>query len=1111
MKPAKQPNFLNSGPSGEDLFEGKSQEKTALTIFELILAKAFPNNVIGLEGNWGSGKSNVIKMLSDKFDKVDSDYSVFTYDAWAHQEDLTRRTFLEELITQLQQNNKFEKKVDWDEELEKLLARSTTSTVEKFPKIKFYWIVIMGSFLLFGLLDKLFEDFWKSIDLIEGFEARYWKLFLLKYAFPLGLFIWGIVEMVREYREFDNHKKTKDLSWKKRLKRLFYIFSGKDLTTEEHSQVIEKEPSVRRFKEYFNNITKDLNNDGLIIVFDNMDRLTDSEKVLSLWSSIYTFFAEVKIQNVWVIIPYDRKHLAKHFKDEIIMEGTKENIHTIDNFLGKTFSTVFRIAPPVLSDWKRFFNTKFEEAFPDHFDAGTKEFVSTLFERIIPINRRTPRDIITFLNNLVALYLQHQDNVSIEYLALFALRKKAILRNPLVAISSKEFFNGEEYLFDDIEELEESLGAIVYNVDKEKANEVVLQNSIQELVYKEDQDLLAKVKQHTEFPYYFNNSFNSTNFSGQKPTTLVHILTEIEDVIEPYTLKRHWINFANVVSNGKREETKLEPWHKTTIQHVPDRWAGKIAQKLVEKARWELNKSVSQQNYYGLIHDLLIFLSEHKPAVKIFPQKTTFDPEEFIGFIDDLKSNFTKGYYHFEDFNIHCPEADIESYYTDKGPELVKSVHHWIDSLAYLKSKQAYKFKTLKESIEEKVKGVPYNKTGEIKQLVDIMKVLYSREETWPAFSENTSITYLNQGNTEESAYPYVVGSQLTYLNNNPPHNQFLSLLNRADLAGTVAPVVQHYLDVSDMLKLYFEKNKKQRLIEKLIHALVKNSYGFTQRLNIKWVFRHLHHIKAQLFRENFMSFLKFFDSWPLKSKHLEGHPITFLNREVIKMSFDPDLHQYKTIQIIYVWVIENMRNNSSEAWLNAFEKKDTLYFALDGYLSHDILDPRVSKGTEFMNAYRDYLNKLAKREIPAPTGDSVWDNLLKEKHLHKGRIHRIYDDCMDYLLEHPDLTKSEFQFFFKGLMKYATTLTSENKADDVIRKLILPLAKFPDLLGNFFSEYKLQVIEIIKSSKHQYDQDLYDLLQEGLEKENLTPDLVDIIITEGNIKNKGASENGKA
>lgn len=63
------PRFIQNKPCGIDKFDGGSQERLAKTI-----ARHFCQNdsldeectlprIIGIEGIWGSGKSNVVKML----------------------------------------------------------------------------------------------------------------------------------------------------------------------------------------------------------------------------------------------------------------------------------------------------------------------------------------------------------------------------------------------------------------------------------------------------------------------------------------------------------------------------------------------------------------------------------------------------------------------------------------------------------------------------------------------------------------------------------------------------------------------------------------------------------------------------------------------------------------------------------------------------------------------------------------------------------------------------------------------------------------------------------------------------------------------------------------
>ena len=104
----KFPHFIPDKPQGEDVFEGKSQEHLATNICNYIKTidekpdKAEGVNIpriIGIEGGWGSGKSNVVRMIENALNE--EKYYSFTYDAWGHQEDLQRRSILETLTKEL--------------------------------------------------------------------------------------------------------------------------------------------------------------------------------------------------------------------------------------------------------------------------------------------------------------------------------------------------------------------------------------------------------------------------------------------------------------------------------------------------------------------------------------------------------------------------------------------------------------------------------------------------------------------------------------------------------------------------------------------------------------------------------------------------------------------------------------------------------------------------------------------------------------------------------------------------------------------------------------------------------------------------------------------------
>lgn len=101
--------------------------------------------ILGIEGSWGSGKSNVVNMIERELSK--EGYFTFTYDAWGHQEDLQRRSILETLATNLinnkvlqgdveiQMRNGKKHKASWKDQLSLLLSNKTTTIRKSTPRL----------------------------------------------------------------------------------------------------------------------------------------------------------------------------------------------------------------------------------------------------------------------------------------------------------------------------------------------------------------------------------------------------------------------------------------------------------------------------------------------------------------------------------------------------------------------------------------------------------------------------------------------------------------------------------------------------------------------------------------------------------------------------------------------------------------------------------------------------------------------------------------------------------------------------------------------------------------------------------------------------------------
>lgn len=93
----------------EVLEDGTSMDLLNTKVYAEALAKSIecvPENksfTIGLYGDWGTGKSSIIKTLEKKYQASgDKKYKFITYDAWKYANDSFRRMFLFELQEQLE-------------------------------------------------------------------------------------------------------------------------------------------------------------------------------------------------------------------------------------------------------------------------------------------------------------------------------------------------------------------------------------------------------------------------------------------------------------------------------------------------------------------------------------------------------------------------------------------------------------------------------------------------------------------------------------------------------------------------------------------------------------------------------------------------------------------------------------------------------------------------------------------------------------------------------------------------------------------------------------------------------------------------------------------------
>lgn len=467
--------------------------------------------VIGLLGRWGSGKSTVANKIVEIIEaREDSSFRIFTYDAWLHQSDPLRRSFLESLIGKLVEDEAIAKR-KWTKELEKLGAPVEDTRTIETPVLSHDARLIGLSLLAvpvgLGLLglDTLKEAFGEDATALGHWTMAAAVLMILA---PALVWTWLYLKRRQWKQIFNAEKGIRGGKFWRMLDengedasalQIFVDGQAKHTTTQTFRSI---EPTSLEFGRMFQDIMREAaeGGDRLIILIDNLDRVA-AEEALGMWATIRSFFLasheteDVKHESFHptVILPIDRHAVEELFAGGGGHEGGRDRARS---FMDKTFDVTFEVTEPVNSDWREFLVQQMKGMFEEAYEPSWGFWTRRMFESQLvrqhsearPEDGRppaivTPREINKLLNRIGTLYLQWASaGIPVEVMALYVIRREEIDRGLLTFLQSAEVEIAEI-----APQWRRELAALHYGVEPEKAAQVLLEDPIRSAIVRRDE------------------------------------------------------------------------------------------------------------------------------------------------------------------------------------------------------------------------------------------------------------------------------------------------------------------------------------------------------------------------------------------------------------------------------------------------------------------------------------------------------------------------------------------------------------------------------------------------------------------------------------------------
>ena len=1036
METEKKINLLSNEPCREDAFEGHAHENIAVQVARII-REDDKRHIIGIEGGWGSGKSNLISLVNKTLngDKVydkdfvhkDSSYPFFIYDAWGHQADYQRRAILEELTAELTNQKKILDSQKWNTKLEELLAKRRKTTTKEVPRLGIGLIVSIAMTILTPLV----------VYVVSLIPVNLWWLKLIVAVLPyIAAICYAVIDRIKSLKKNGQEVTTANV-----LSELILVYKDQIKENETYTTISEKEPSSAEFKSWMDDVDKDLVSLGknLVIVFDNMDRLP-SQKVESLWSSIHSFFSDKTYQNIKVIIPFDRQHVQQAFKGE-----DTEDISYGNDFINKTFDVVFRVPPPIMSGWKQYMADKWKEAF-----GREKEIDIAVTQIYDALNtRHTPRNIIAFINEIATIKMTMED-VPDRYIALFVLGKEKIDKDPITQLLAPDYMEDVRFEYANDPDTIKYLSALYYQLPVEKALDVVFTQEAVEALNSGSGERLINMIDKINLPAILGNAILKV-YDVEKATGALAAIDKPKEISDfgdmPDWLVKIWGDLFQKCKETNVPWNIIKEFHAILFKHL---YSEELADLIVngylsiEDDKWDAQQYVLAIDGLKENNDIIDRkLEEHKRVVK---------PKLFMELLKLTEDEY-------ESYGVTCELKEVDAYLASLEAKDILSMNEVPCIGANYDELPQYRAK-----LQEWLGDSSNLDSEEISGLFSKLKEVSDKPISFADFFGDDNI-YRTWNDIESSENPFrydLIAMRLARRNNiantyTTPFNDILKNYDDSD-AEALAKVIEYYLDFGDLV-VQSGYYKDFPLAVSVMELLINNRYG-VKRANVMECLKHFdqtvddYEIDAEpLYTKlnDWISYVKF------TSTKVETLP-----SRLIEIAGEVD---NKLSRAIHKACEEHYEAQTQDQWKDHILKKD------NSYRIWKIYHPKKyqSNFDALKSVLKDYANGTSTAQ-PAKALIDEWLGIcLEVKHSVKG----LFNDIASILKRDSMINKAKLLYFGKYILDFADS----DKQHDFVEKLLPSEIIDADVVGfiadnieslrqcSITDEFKEKIIHLTQTS----------------------------------------------